>query len=265
MVRAPFSLTQEIRELSRVPGKRVVSASSFSSERLQGGQADELSSHFRAALRLSERSWRKSYFFEALRPVRAALKRRNGVRAAIDLVRRGLAGWKEDNGTRMAAALAYTSLFAVAPMLLLSASAAAQVYGEPEARVELFNASSRILGTSSAKALADILAASQAGSGATNVLFGTILLVVAALNEILRSGTRSPTGLLDAVRGRLIGVIIVLALGLLTVVLTVLTAWLAFAARSAADYLPSNVPLLLLADVLLTLSRWALHSPCSTA
>ncbi|MDQ2987024.1 MAG: YihY/virulence factor BrkB family protein, partial [Armatimonadota bacterium] len=196
------------------------------------------------------------------RPARAALERRNGVKAAIDLVRRGLAGWKEDNGTRMAAALAYTSLFAVAPMLLLSASAAEQVYGEPEARVELFNASNRILGASSAKALVDILAASQAGSGATNILFGTILLVIAAsgafaqlaaaLNEILRSDARPPSGLLATVRGRLIGVVIVLALGLLTVVLTLLAAWLAFAARTSAEYLPSNVPLLLLADTLLT-------------
>ncbi|MDQ2987358.1 MAG: YihY/virulence factor BrkB family protein [Armatimonadota bacterium] len=184
------------------------------------------------------------------------------MQAAIDLVRRGLTGWKTNNGTRIAAALAYTSLFAVAPMLLLAMSAAAQVYGEHDARVQLFDASKRILGSSSAKALTDILAASQTGTGAATII-GTILLVLAAsgafsqlatgLNEILGGQEKEPTGFPAVIRGRIAGVLIVLALALLTVALTVLSAWLAFAARMSTEYLPSSGLLLVVADTLFTI------------
>ena len=184
------------------------------------------------------------------------------MKASVEFLKQTIRAWGSDHCSRMAAALSFYALFSLAPMLLLTASAAAQFYGEQSARAELFNASKRLLGPSSARALGDILAASQNGSSASNIL-GTIVLLVAAsgafaqlvesLNLIFRGEEPVATGIVAHIKVRLIGVLVVLAVGALVIALTLISAWITLAVRASGEYLPANLPLLLMADTLLTL------------
>ncbi|MBA3726309.1 MAG: YihY/virulence factor BrkB family protein [Armatimonadetes bacterium] len=183
----------------------------------------------------------------------------NGI---VEFLKQTIRAWGSDNCPRMAAALSFYALFSLAPMLLLIASAAAQFYGEHSARLELFNASKRLLGPSSAKALGDLMAASQNGSSASNIL-GTLVLIVAAsgafaqlveaLNLIFHGEEPVATGIVAHLKVRLIGVLVVLAVGVLVIALTLVSAWITLAIRVSGEYLPANLPLLFVADTLLTL------------
>ena len=87
--------------------------------------------------------------------------------------------WQQDNAFRMAAALAYYSVFSLIPLVLLAIGLAGLVFGEGVARGEVLAQLRQLLGDKSGQAVEEVLRDAQ--ETGTNPLFtavGLVLLVV---------------------------------------------------------------------------------------
>jgi membrane protein len=144
----------------------------------------------------------------------------------------------------MGAALAYYTMFSLAPLLLIVVSVAGLVFGEDAARGEIATQLSALMGARTAAAVQDLLSSvKQPGQDASFSLLGLVLLVAGAttvfgeLQDALDRIWRVPpsiarSGWITLLRTRLLSFGMVLAIGFLLVVslvastvLTLLGRW----------------------------------------
>ncbi len=148
--------------------------------------------------------------------------------------------WRADYAASMGAALAYYTLFSLAPLLLIVISVAGLVFGEAAARGEIQSQLDTLMGPHSASAVQDLLASvHQPAKGVAATLLGLVLLLAGAasvfgelqdaLDRIWRIPTESGTssGWLTWLRARLLSYGMILALGFLLTVSLVMNALLA--------------------------------------
>jgi len=146
------------------------------------------------------------------------------------MIRQTAQAWQQDKASRMAASLAYYSLFSLAPLLLIGTGIAGMVFGEETARKAVIDRLAASMGDMPAAALGEILQSAQESGG--NTLFtalGFALLLFGAsgvflelqdtLNTIWKVPPRPGLGLLAEVRRRLLSFAIVLGGGLLLLAL----------------------------------------------
>ena len=101
--------------------------------------------------------------------------------AVWQLVRSAVSAWVDDYAASMGAALAFYTLFSIAPLLLIVISVAGLVFGQEAARGEIFGQLSGMLGDDSAKAVESMLVAvNRPGAGIVATLVGIGALVVGA-------------------------------------------------------------------------------------
>jgi membrane protein len=81
------------------------------------------------------------------------------LRALIDLSQQAFLSWKKDYAPSMGAALAYYTVFSVAPLLLIVISVAGLVFGQEAARGEIFAQLSGLMGAQGALAVQGMLEA----------------------------------------------------------------------------------------------------------
>ncbi|GEM_PF-3570447 len=138
-----------------------------------------------------------------------------------DLLKAAAVNWVHDYAQSMGAALAFYTMFSIAPLLLIVISVAGLVFGEEAARSEIFNQLDGMLGTSGA------LVVQGAGQPARSVLasvFGFVLLFIGAtsvfaelqdaLDRIWRAPARAgKSGLWRLVRARLLSFGMILGIG----------------------------------------------------
>ena len=146
---------------------------------------------------------------------------------------------KESNSPRLGAALAYYTVFAIAPLLLMVLSLASVWFGEAAARHELFGQMEELLGSDGAKAIEDILAAAsnkpQAGHWAAGVAIVTLVVAVTgvfielqdALNTVWKVKRPPGDGIRQFIKDRLLSFGIVVGVVFLLLVSLVLSAGLA--------------------------------------
>ena len=104
-------------------------------------------------------------------------------RAAFDLVKTTYGDWSEDKASRLAAALAYYTAFAIAPLLLIAIAIAGLVFGEEAAGGQVFAQLQGLLGADAAQAVQTAIANSQqAGVGTISAIIGLATLVWSASN-----------------------------------------------------------------------------------
>jgi membrane protein len=154
--------------------------------------------------------------------------------------------WSDDYAASMGAALAYYTLFSIAPMLLIAISVAGLVFGEEAARGEIFEQLRGLMGPEGATAVESLLQSlRRPGDGVAGTLVGAGVLAIGAttvfgelqdaLDRIWRAPQREQrSGLWAAwslVRARLLSFGMVLATGFLLLVSLVLSALLAAWAR----------------------------------
>jgi membrane protein len=162
--------------------------------------------------------------------------------------------WWDDDALRLGASLAYYTLFAIAPILLVATAIAGMVFGAEAVRGEIVGQLDHLIGREGARAVQSLLeGASQRRTGILATLFGSITFVVAAtgaflelqgaLNTIWRvkpnPGINLKAFLIDRVRS--FGLVV--AIGFLLMVSLAVTAALAALNGWLAQYAP-NVPLL---------------------
>lgn len=195
------------------------------------------------------------------------------------LAREAVASWIDDDAPSMGAALAYYTVFSVAPLLLIVIAVAGLVFGREAARGEIMGQLSDLLGNDSARAVERLLdSVNQPGAGVLATVTGVAVLLVgattvfaelqSALDRIWRAPERPPgQGLWGLLRTRLLSLGMVMGLGFLLMVSLVVSAglsalgkwwtpWFSQGAVLLLELLNLVVSLLLMSAVFAMIYKW---------
>jgi membrane protein len=167
----------------------------------------------------------------------------------VSLCMKAVSSWLEDRAPTMGAAIAYYTVFSLAPMLVMVIAVAGLAFGRQAAEGALFGELADLVGPESAAAVQAMLrSASGTWSGiiATAVGIGTLIIAAtavlgelqSALNLIWKAPPSGGLGLWHLVKSRLVSLSVILVIGfLLLVSLVISTALAAF-----SDYLDWVLP-----------------------
>jgi len=156
--------------------------------------------------------------------------------------------WVDDYAQSMGAALAFYTMFSIAPLLLIVISIAGIVFGEDAVRREIFGQLQELLGGPGALAVQELLETARKPVGSTAAtLFGLVFLFIGAtsvfaelqdaLNRIWRAPQRAASsGLWSVLRNRLLSFGMILGIGFLLIVSLALSAGLAALSRWMDPY-----------------------------
>jgi membrane protein len=157
------------------------------------------------------------------------------------------AGYGRHRDSRMAAAIAYRTVFALAPLLIIAVAVLGTFLGSrAEAQQEIYEAIADIAGTQVADVIDGILTTALTTSGSAYLIGGILLLWTASslflelqrdLNDIFEVPHEEVSGILAMARTRGIGFLWVLALGFLLVATWSINAAWGF----IADLLPPTL------------------------
>jgi membrane protein len=155
------------------------------------------------------------------------------------LVKTAASGWVDDYAQSMGAALAYYTVFSIAPLLLIVISIAGIFFGNDAARGEIFSQLEDLLGAPGALAVQGLLeSARKPAESVPATVFGVVLLLIGAtsvfgelqdaLDRIWRAPVRTGrAGVWGLIRARLLSVGMILGIGFLLMVSLVASAALA--------------------------------------
>ena len=140
-------------------------------------------------------------------------RRRIEFRQVLQLLRSAVEAWIDDRAASMGAALAYYTLFSMAPLLLIAVSVAGLVFGVEAARGEVFAQLRGIVGEGGAAAVEQLLeSVDRPGGGLLSTVIGLGLMLVGAttvfaelqdaLDRIWRAPGRPPGGPWALLRAR---------------------------------------------------------------
>lgn len=195
------------------------------------------------------------------------------------LVKETVSSWIDDDAPSMGAALAYYTVFSVAPLLLIVIAVAGLVFGQEAARGEIMGQLSGLLGTDSARAVEDLLeSVNNPEAGVLATLLGIVVLLIgattvfaelqSALDRIWRAPERpAGSGLWALLRSRLLSLGMVLGLGFLLMVSLVVSAglsalgkwwtpWLSSGAVELAQTINVGASLVLLSAIFAMIYKW---------
>lgn len=188
------------------------------------------------------------------RPPLASLLRnsgRRGLAEAWHLARDAGFGWYSDGAPSMGAALAFFTLFSMAPLLLLVIAIAGLVIGDDTARELLFAQLVDLLGTKGAETVQGVLAAADdrtQGVVAATLSFGALVIGAGGvfaelrrdLDRIWRFEAPPWRGVWDALRRRLLSFGMVVTIGFLMMVSLVASAAISAVGAHVVDGLPGS-------------------------
>ena len=159
--------------------------------------------------------------------------------------------WNEDRAPRMAASLAFYTVFSIAPLLVIAIWIAGRIFGQEAASNQVSQQLQLLMGPMAAEAVETLVtsAARQAGGGWIATILGIGLLIYAAtavfgelqdsMNTIWEVKARPGKFWWQIVRDRLVSFVMVLGIAFLLMVSLVLSAGLAALSRyitSAGDF-----------------------------
>ena len=162
-------------------------------------------------------------------------------RASLSLLREALDSWLSHNAPRLGAALAYYTLFSLAPLLVVAVAVAAPVFSRETALTHIVGQLRDLLGEAGARTVAQMIETTrrpEAGALATMASLLTLFLgatgafmeLKGALNIIWGvDGAGGSVSLMNLLRARLASFAMVLAVGFLLLVSLVVSAVIAAA------------------------------------
>ncbi len=162
--------------------------------------------------------------------------------------------WSDDQATTYSAALAYYTVFSIAPLLLIALSVGGFFFGEQALRGQVTTALSGLLGPTGAKAIEGMLQASalQRGSLLAGIVGGVVLLIGAttvfgelqeSLNAIWKVRPIPGRSVTTLLRQRLLSFAMIVVIAFLLLVSLILTATLAALGEFAHTRLPGGASL----------------------
>ncbi|HEU5058985.1 MAG TPA: YihY/virulence factor BrkB family protein, partial [Kofleriaceae bacterium] len=158
-------------------------------------------------------------------------------------------GWREHKASKMAAALAYYTVFSLAPILVIAIAVAGLIFGQEAAEGQIVGQISGLIGQTSAEALeAMIAAARKPSTGITATVLGIATLIFGAtgvfgelqdsLDTVWGVKPRPGRGLLRMLKTRFISFTMVLGVGFLLLVSLVVSAAIAAIGEWTSGLLP---------------------------
>jgi membrane protein len=171
------------------------------------------------------------------------------LRRYLALLKDTFTAWKAHKAQRLGAALAYYTIFSLAPLLIIFIGIAALAFGQDTAETQLIERVQSLLGTEGADFVQALIgSARHSGSGAAatllglgTLLFGALGLFVQlqdALNTIWDVEPDLGRGIRRAVRDRVVSLVMMLGVGFLLLVSLLVSTALATAGRYFAGLLP---------------------------
>jgi membrane protein len=161
----------------------------------------------------------------------------------------------EDQAPSLGAALAYYTVFSLAPLLIIAIAIAGLVFGQEAAQGQIFEQLRALIGEESGKAMQDMVQSANAKPAAAVVatLIGVATLLFGAsgvfgqlqtsLNTIWEVQPKPGRGILGILRDRVLSFGFILVIGFLLLVSLLLTAGIALLAQWSAVCFPEWRPL----------------------
>jgi membrane protein len=160
------------------------------------------------------------------------------LKTLFQLAKTAVGNWKDDYAPSMGAALAYYTVFSIAPLLVIVIAVAALIFGQDVAHASIMDQASGLIGENGAKAIEGMLASAQKPKeGMIASALGILVLIIGAttvfteletnLNRIWKVEPAKGTGLWHVLHTRLLSVGMVLAIGFLLIVSLVVSAAIA--------------------------------------
>lgn len=152
------------------------------------------------------------------------------------LIKDTLTSWSDDYASSMGAAIAYYTMFSIAPLLLIVISIAGLIFGTEAARGEILGQLQGLMGDQSARAIQDMLASvNHPKQGTIATITGAVLLLIGAttvfaelqnsLDRIWRAPEREKSsGIWNLLRTRLLSFGLILGIGFLLIVSLIFSA-----------------------------------------
>src|ERR1700678_1397058 len=99
----------------------------------------------------------------------------------FSLIGAAASGWVEDNALRLSAALAYYSIFSLAPLLIIIIAVAGLIFGEAAARGHIADQMRQLAGARAAEAIqALVVGTSRKGESLSATIFGVSVMLFGA-------------------------------------------------------------------------------------
>jgi membrane protein len=173
------------------------------------------------------------------------------MRAFWQMLQETFRQWSEDKPFELAAALAYYTLFSLAPLLLIAITIAGVVFGREATEQQLMTTFGGLVGPQGAEAIQGLLhSASQPQSGLLGTLLGIVTLLIGAggvvgqlqdsLNTIWGVAPKPGRGLLGMLQDRFVSLGMVLGVGFLLLVSLVVSTVLSAAIHFLSGALPGG-------------------------
>ena len=172
--------------------------------------------------------------------------------------------WSKYKVPRMGAALAYYTIFSLAPLLVIAISVAGIVFGDQAVQGEIVNQIQGLMGADAARAIQTMIqSAHKPAHQAIGTIIGLAILFLGAsgvfnemqdaLNEIWGIDTTKKTGIWNMIKTRFLSFGMVLGIGFLLLVSLVLSAFLAGVAKYVSGFLPVPEAVLHVADMVFSI------------
>lgn len=163
--------------------------------------------------------------------------KRSFIRVA-KLIRKTITAWLDDNGPQLGAALAFYTVFSLAPTLVIAIAVAGSMFGQDIAELRIMTEIRDLIGFEGAKAIQGMIdSVRHRNSGTIATIVGVTTLVVGAtavfvelqkaLNNVWRVKTTKESTFTKLVKARLLSFTIVLGLGFLLLVSLIVSALIA--------------------------------------
>lgn len=160
------------------------------------------------------------------------------LKLALRMSRDTFSNWSEDNGLRLAAALAYYTIFSLAPLLVISIGIAGIAFGQDVARGHIVYQIRNLVGDQSAQAIQVIIEnAGKSGGGPVAAIISIAALIFGttgifgqlqdALNTVWDVAPKPGRGIAGIIHDRIFSFILVIGLGFFLLLSLVISTGLA--------------------------------------
>ena len=167
----------------------------------------------------------------------------------VELLKQTFQEWQEDKAGRLAAALAYYTVFSLAPLVIIAIAIAAVVFGQEAAQGGIVAQLQDLLGKQGAEAVQEMIKNSnKPNEGAIATVISVILLLFGAsgvfgqlqdaLNTIWEVAPKPNRGVMGFIKDRFLSFTMVLGIGFLLLVSLVLSAGLAALGNYFGNLMP---------------------------
>ena len=187
------------------------------------------------------------------------------LKEAFSILKQTFYEWMDDQAPTLGAALAYYTVFSLAPLLIISISIAGLAFGREAAEGQIFNQLRGLLGDASGQAIQNIVqdASAEPKTGLVATVLGFVMLLFGAsgvfgqlqtsLNAIWGVQPKPGRGVLGIIRDRILSFGFILVVGFLLLVSLLLTAAISFVGQGFGEMVPGMEALVQLLNVILSL------------